>query len=73
MSTEAASMLIAPGAELERLADGAVWSEGPLWLPVSRSVRWSDIPNDRILEWDAATGKVTTFRQPAEYTNGRAA
>lgn len=71
MSTDDASTLLAPGAELERLADGSVWSEGPLWLPGIRRVRWSDIPNDRIREWDAATGEVTTFRQPAEYTNGR--
>lgn len=72
MSTDAASDLIAPGATLERLADGTEWSEGPVWVPDIRRVRWSDIPNDRILEWDAGSGEVTTFRQPAEYTNGRA-
>ncbi|GAA2934907.1 SMP-30/gluconolactonase/LRE family protein [Microbacterium luteolum] len=72
MSTASTPALIASGAELERLADGAVWSEGPVWLPETRRLRWSDIPNDRILEWDARTGEVSTFRQPAEYTNGRA-
>lgn len=72
MSTASTPALIASGAELEHLADGAVWSEGPVWLPETRRLRWSDIPNDRILEWDARTGEVSTFRQPAEYTNGRA-
>lgn len=72
MSTASIPALIASGAALERLADGAVWSEGPVWLPETRRLRWSDIPNDRILEWDARTGEVSTFRQPAEYTNGRA-
>ncbi|WP_308467037.1 SMP-30/gluconolactonase/LRE family protein [Rathayibacter soli] len=63
--------LLAPGTELERLATGAEWSEGPVWLPKSRRVRWSDIPNDRILEWDAATGSYSVFRSDAEYPNGR--
>jgi gluconolactonase len=72
MSTNASSTVIALGAGLERLADGSVWSEGPLWLPEIRRVRWSDIPNDRILEWDARTGEVSTFRTAAEYPNGRA-
>jgi gluconolactonase len=72
MSTGAASAPIAPGAELERLAGDAVWSEGPIWLAESGRLRWSDIPNDRILEWEAATGEVTTFRHPAEFANGRA-
>jgi gluconolactonase len=31
---------------------------------------WSDIPNDRMLRWDEATGAVTTFRAPSAYANG---
>lgn len=64
--------LLAPLEGLEQLHTGSVWTEGPLWLPVSKRVRWSDIPNNRILEWDQATGVVSVFREPAEYTNGRA-
>ncbi|WP_353808385.1 SMP-30/gluconolactonase/LRE family protein [Agromyces sp. SYSU T00194] len=63
--------LIAGGAKPEQLATGCVWSEGPLWLPDRRRLRWSDIPNDRIVEWDAATGEMSVFRDGAEYTNGR--
>lgn len=72
MSTGPAGAPIAPGAALERLASDAVWSEGPIWLAEAGRLRWSDIPNDRILEWEAATGEVTTFRHPAEFANGRA-
>lgn len=63
--------LLAPGAQLERVATGAVWSEGPVWLPRERVVRWSDIPGDRILEWDAVTGETRVHREHVEFTNGR--
>ncbi|WP_460783401.1 SMP-30/gluconolactonase/LRE family protein [Microbacterium tumbae] len=63
--------LIVAGAELERLATGATWSEGPLWIPNERALRWSDIPGDRILRWDATTSEVTVHRSAVEFTNGR--
>lgn len=63
--------IVEPGAEIERLFTGAVWSEGPVWLPALASVRWSDIPNNRILQFDTATGETSVYREPAEFANGR--
>ncbi len=63
--------LLAPGATLERMATGASWSEGPLWLPDARVLRWSDIHGDRILEVDES-GSMREHRVGVEYTNGRA-
>ncbi len=48
-----------------------MWSEGPVWLPGSHSVRWSDIPNNRILEHDARSGDTRVHREDVEFTNGR--
>jgi gluconolactonase len=31
---------------------------------------WSDIPNNRIMRWDEATGQVATFREPSNFANG---
>lgn len=63
--------LLAPGAQLERVATGATWSEGPLWIPQLSVVRWSDIPGNRILQFDPATGALSTHRNDVEFTNGR--
>ncbi|MDQ7910370.1 SMP-30/gluconolactonase/LRE family protein [Phytohabitans sp. ZYX-F-186] len=63
--------LTAPGAELETLATGTRWGEGPAWLPAAGRLRWSDIPNDRILEYDPASGRTTIHRERAGFVNGR--
>ena len=59
-----------PGA-LERIATGSTWAEGPCWIPATRTLRWSDIPGDRIMQWHADTGVVDTYAEDVEYTNGR--
>src|SRR5690348_4385020 len=56
---------------LERLYTGTVWAEGPLWVPSSQTVRWSDIPNDRILEFHPDTGVTQEYATGVEFTNGR--
>ena len=57
-------------AGVERIFTGARWCEGPVWMGDWRSLLWSDIPNNRILRWDEATGQTTVFRAPSNFTNG---
>jgi gluconolactonase len=59
-----------PAASVECLYQGARWSEGPVYFGDARCVVWSDIPNNRMLRWDEATGNVTPFRQPSNNGNG---
>jgi gluconolactonase len=61
---------IKPSAQLDHLYDGCRWAEGPAYFPAHRALVWSDIPNDRMLRYDEATGSVGVFREPAGYTNG---
>lgn len=63
--------LIERGAKLERVATGATWSEGPLWLAGQQVVRWSDIPGNRILEFRPADSSTRVYREDVEFTNGR--
>ena len=69
--TDLRSSLLVDDAALVQVATGATWAEGPVWIPGRRAVRFSDIHNDRILEFSEETGELTVFSAPAEYTNGR--
>jgi gluconolactonase len=57
-------------AGVERIATGFRWAEGPVWFGDSRSLLWSDIPNNVILRWSEETGQVETFRKPSGHANG---
>src|SRR6266705_768128 len=59
-------------ASVERLFTGARWNEGPVWMGDWREVLWSDIPNNRILRWHEASGRVSVYRQPSNNSNGLA-
>ena len=55
---------------VERLYTGTRWAEGPVWFGDSRSLVFSDIPNNRMLRYDEVTNEVTLFRYPSSYSNG---
>src|SRR3954447_24939741 len=63
-------LLVKVAARVEKLFEGCRWAEGPAYFPVHRSLVWSDIPNDRMLRFDEASGATSVFRQPAGYANG---
>lgn len=56
--------------KVDKLYEGCRWAEGPAYSPGWRSLVWSDIPNDRQLRYDEASGTVGVFRYPAGHTNG---
>jgi gluconolactonase len=57
-------------AKVERIASGMRWCEGPVWFGDSRTLVWSDIPNNRMMKWDEETGAVGVFRKPSNNGNG---
>ena len=62
------SPVIAPGAQVEKLADGFSFTEGPA---VDRfgNVYFTDQPNNKILKW-STEGELTTFHTSAGRANG---
>ena len=62
--------LVRESAELRHLTSGATWSEGPVWLAARGSLRWSDIPGNRILEYNLASGTSSVYATDVEFANG---
>lgn len=56
-------------AHLDKLADGCIWAEGPVWFADGGYLLWSDIPNNRMLRWTAESG-VSVFRADSNNSNG---
>lgn len=59
--------LLAPDAQLEVLASGLDWSEGPCWLPDRKAVVFSDVPANHVLQWKEGEG-LSVFLKPSGYT-----
>jgi gluconolactonase len=55
---------------VEQVATGFRWTEGPTYFPKGGYLLFSDIPNNRIMKFDEATGKTSVFREKANYANG---
>lgn len=62
------SSIIAPGAQLTKIAGGFSFTEGPA-ADRKGDIYFTDQPNDRILHWQP-DGKITTFLQPCGRSNG---
>jgi gluconolactonase len=60
--------IIAPGAKVEKLADGFSFTEGAA-SDAQGNVFFTDQPSDRILKW-SVDGKLSTFMQPSGRSNG---
>ena len=57
-------------ATVRKLFGDCDWAEGPAYFPAGRYLVWSDVPNDRMLRYDEASGAVGVFRQPSGNANG---
>lgn len=71
MTSQELSDLVDPGATLERIATGCLFTEGPAWHPDDRSLVFSDMPGDVRRRWTAEAG-AEEVRRPANKCNGMA-
>ena len=56
-------------AVVTKIAGDMGFIEGPVWLKATRTLVFSDIPNDELKQWTVAGG-VSTFRKPSQNANG---
>jgi gluconolactonase len=62
--------LILFNAELELLADGFRWLEGPVWFGDHQCLLFNDLPNNRTMRWSERQG-LSVFRESSDYGNGQ--
>ena len=60
---------IASGAKPQKISSEFKFTEGPA-SDADGNVYFTDQPNDRIMKWSAADGKITVWMQPAGRSNG---
>lgn len=58
--------IIAPGTQIEKIAEGFIFTEGPVWLP-SGELLFSDPNANHIYRWSPTAG-VSVFRKSSGYS-----
>jgi gluconolactonase len=61
--------VVGDSVEIEKLATGFLFTEGPLWHAKEQYLLFSDMPGDHMRKWSARDG-VSTFRKPCAQSNG---
>jgi gluconolactonase len=60
---------ILDNAELEILATGFRWLEGPVWFGDANCLLFQDLPRNRTMRW--SEDGITVYRAPSDYANGQ--
>jgi len=64
---ESMTKLVDPEAQLEVLAEGFIWTEGPVWVDDIDHLLFSDVYSNKIYQWSAESD-VQVFVEPSGYT-----
>ena len=48
--------IVTPGTEIEVLARGFTWPEGPVWVEEESALYFNDVPENKMYRWSAETG-----------------
>lgn len=63
---ESVTNILDPNANIEVLASGFTWTEGPLWIEKGDYLLFSDIPNNKVYKLDHKND-TTTYLNPSGY------
>jgi gluconolactonase len=65
--TAALAHVLDISAPVEVLAEGFIWTEGPLWIPDQQQLLFSDVPANKVYAWTEAGG-TRVYLNPSGYT-----
>lgn len=63
------SALVHPMSDLQVIANGFTWTEGPVWFGDHNCLLFSDIPSQQIMRWSETEG-LSTYRAGSGFNNG---
>ncbi len=67
--SSAQDSMIAPNATPKSLGNQFQFTEGPLWLPEQQVLLFSDVPANKMYQYDPEKG-FSIFRDPSNFSNG---
>ena len=59
--------IIPKDAQIEHIATGLTWAEGPLWVESEKMLLCSDVKMDKIYKWTEAEG-MSVYIEPSGFT-----
>ncbi len=59
--------LIPKDAQMEKIAEGFIWTEGAVWYKPGKCLLFSDIPNNVVVKWEPGKG-TSEYLKPSGYT-----
>ncbi len=62
--------LIPKDAQMEKIAEGYIWTEGAVWFKPDKCLLFSDIPNNVVIKWEPGKG-TAEFLKPSGYTGAK--
>ena len=60
--------LLPANAQIEILAGGFDWAEGPVWIPADKRLFFSDVPRNIIYQWKDGMREAAVYLTPSGYT-----
>lgn len=61
--------IVGDSADVEKIATGFQFTEGPIWHPHEKHLIFSDMPGNHMRKW-RPDGTIETFRKPSNMANG---
>ena len=62
--------IVRHNTEIEVIAEGFTWSEGPVWIESEQCLLFSDVPRNMIYRWDEMDG-LAIFLEESGYTGSK--
>ena len=67
---EDSKKLFTENLKVNKVYEGCLWAEGPVYLKNQNIIVWSDIPFNRMLYYSLDSHKTGSFRNPSNFSNG---